>query len=90
MSEVREVLIRCAITGEGMFPTEVTVTIPTADGDVSIYADRGLLLEENALRATRFSVEAENGLAVCLLPIEDVDSRWVRIPINNVKDLQVA
>ena len=90
MSEVREVLIRCTVTGSGMFPTEVTVSIPTADGDVSIYADRSLLSGEESLRATQFSVEADNGLAVCLLPVEDVDSRWVRIAINNVRDLQVA
>lgn len=88
MSEVREVLIRCTITGEGMFPTEVTVTIPTAEGEVSIFADRSLLPENDALRATRFS--EEKGLAVCLLPIEDVDSRWVRIPVDNVKEMWVA
>ena len=86
MSEVREVLIRCAVTGDGMFPTEVTVTIQTADGEVSIFADRSLLSGEDGLKATRFSVETDKGLAVCLLPIEDVDSRWVRVPIGNVKE----
>lgn len=89
MSEVREVLIRCKVTGEGMFPSEVTVEIQTADGDITLYADKSLLHEESTgLKATRFSVE--HGLAVCLLPTEDVDSRWVRIATQDVQDLQVA
>jgi hypothetical protein len=90
VSDVREVLIRCTVTGKGMFPTEVTVVIPTADGDVSIYADKSLLHEEpnTALKATQLSVERD--FAVCLLPIEDVDSRWVRIATHNVQDLRVA
>lgn len=90
MSDAREVVIRCTVAGEGMFPTEMTVVIQTVDGDISIYADKSLLRGDptNGLMATRVSVE--QGFAVCLLPIEDVDSRWVRIPTQNVQDLQVA
>jgi hypothetical protein len=72
-----------------MFPTEVTVEIQTTEGPVAVYADESLLVEERTgLRATRFSIEKD--FAVCLLPVEDVDSRWVRVPTQNVHDLQVA
>ena len=85
MNDVRSVLIRCTVKGEGMFPTEFTVEIETAEGPIAIYADQSLLAEgQTALKATRFSTEHD--IAVCLLPIEDVDSRWVRIPTENVRD----
>lgn len=85
---MRSVLIRCTVKSEGMFPTEVTVEIPTVEGAVQIYADRSLLVGEHpttALKATRFSTERD--FAICLLPVEDVDTRWVRI---RAEDLQVA
>lgn len=86
---VTTVLIRCRVLGEGMFPTEVTVEIQTNEGPVSVYADESLLAEERTgLRATRFGIEKD--FAVCLLPVEDVDSRWVRIAPENIRDLRVA
>lgn len=89
MNDVRSVLIRCTVKGEGMFPTEVTVEIQTEGGPVSIYADESLLSDgRTGLKATRFSTERE--FAVCLLPVEDVDSRWVRIPSEHVRDDQAA
>jgi hypothetical protein len=86
LNDVRSVLIRCTVKGEGMFPTEVTVEIQTKDGPVSLFADRSLLSERptTSLKATRFSTEKD--FAVCLLPVEDVDSRWVRIPTDDVHD----
>jgi len=90
LDEVRSVLIKCTVKGEGMFPTELTVEIQTTEGPVLIYADRSLLSERpgTALRVTRFSVEKD--FAVCLLPIEDVDSRWVRIPTQDVEESDAA
>jgi hypothetical protein len=88
--DVRQVLIRCTVTGEGMFPTEVTVEIQTDAGPLSLYADRRLLSEQptTSLKVTRMSVEKD--FALCLLPVEDVDSRWVRIPAGDVHDAFAA
>jgi hypothetical protein len=90
LNDVRSVLITCTVKGEGMFPTEVTVEIQTQDGPVSLYADRSLLSNQptTSLKATRFSIEKD--FVVCLLPVEDVDNRWVRIPTGDVYDAHAA
>jgi hypothetical protein len=83
MPQIEQVLIRCEVLGNGMFPTEKRVSITGLDGStVTLLADRALLEtrdHEQFLRATRLSVE--NGVSVCLLPTEETDSgsRWIKV-----------
>jgi hypothetical protein len=91
LTQIDQVLIRCEIVGEGMFPSEVAVTVIGQDGArVSLFVDKRLLKHEGTadyVRATRLAVE-NDGTSVCVLPTEETDSgsRFIRI---RETDLQV-
>jgi len=91
LNNVEQVFIPCELAGSGMFPTEVSVRIHTAEGTtVSFFTDRSLLVqkdEKQSVKATRLSTEGP--ISLCLLPSEDTDSgsRWVRV---KSEDLLVA
>jgi hypothetical protein len=93
MSDVDQVLIRCDLGAQGMFPTEITVRIHASDGSVvSLLADLSLIQdrnEEHYLIATRFRAEPD-GSIVCLLPSDatDTGTRWVRVSSGDL--LQAA
>lgn len=89
MYRPERVLIHCDVAGDGMFPTEATIVIQTADGKtVTVLADKSLL-SENCTRLTATRLSTQEDISICLLPTEDVEtgSRWVRI---RSQDLQFA
>jgi hypothetical protein len=84
MSDVDQVLIRCDLGEQGMFPTEITVKIHTSDGSiVSLLADRSLVYDrgqQHYLIATKYRIESDDSI-VCLLPSDatDTGTRWIRV-----------
>ncbi len=82
-SNTEEILIRCDVRQEGIFPSEITVLVHGLEGDVAFPADRSLIHDrglEHYILATRYSVDA-TGAIICVLPSEVTDngSRWVRV-----------
>ncbi len=84
MSDVDQILIRCDLGGQGMFPTEVTARIHARDGSVvSLLVDRSLIQDRSGqhyLIATKFGTEPDDSI-VCLLPSDatDTGTRWIRV-----------
>lgn len=72
-------------TSEGMFSSEKAVTIKLANGeDVSLFADKELLKEEDGIWKLKVSPVSTNCVTqLVLLPVEpfEVPTRWVEVPL---------
>jgi hypothetical protein len=73
-------------TSEGMFSTEMAVVIKLVDGkEVSLFADKGLLKENNGQWSLKVTpVKTNHKSQLVLLPIEtfETSTRWAEVPIQ--------
>lgn len=91
-SELQTVLVECD-SSEGMFDSECAIGIDTADGRISLFADRGLVSDQGGhslLRTYAAVFPGSQGSWQVLLPTEafETGSRWIRVDGRKIRSLR--
>lgn len=69
---------------EGLFDSEYAIAIPTANGDISLFADKSIVKHEDGkdfLQVTHIGQDQQTGEDIMLLPTEcfETGTRWLRV-----------